>query len=81
MGERLAPDERHIAVQNQHDLIVRDLRHGLSDRMTGAQPLILQHPRHRFGLQRLPDLIAAVPIDDMDRGGLQEAGRFDDMLE
>ena len=61
-------------------MLVGDRRHRLHDGMTGAELLGLQRPLE-IGLlgEGRPDLFAAVPIDDVNRGRLDRARRGHDM--
>ena len=67
--ERVATDERHIAVQHEHPMIVRDRRQRLHDGVTGAMLLGLSHPRDRRCGERARHALAAMSVDDVNRGG------------
>ena len=69
-----ASDERHVAVQHQHQLIVGDVGHGLHDGVPGAELLGLQCPAasvflHERGAHR----VAAVAIHHVDGRRVQRA--------
>ena len=73
-GQGLELHQRHVAVEHEHEMIVRDLRHGLRHRMSRAVLLRLQHPLHVRAGECGEDLLAAVAIDDAGRGSLEAAG-------
>ena len=69
--QRIELHHRHVAVEHEHLVIVRDQRHRLRDRVPGAVLLRLQHPLHGAALECDQHLLAAVPVDDVRRGRLQ----------
>ena len=74
-------DQRHVAVQHQHGVIVRYDAHGLHHGMTGAQLLGLQHPVDGLVRQRRLHLRAAVSVHHVDIGRLERARRADHVLQ
>ena len=79
--ERRRADQRHIAVQNQHRVIIGDDGHGLHHGMARTQLLGLQYPVDVFVMQRRLHLRTAVPINDADVVGIERAGGADHMLQ
>ncbi len=57
--ERLAADERHVAVQHEHQRVVFHRGQRLLDRMAGTELLRLLDPGDILGLQCLADDLAA----------------------
>ncbi|MNV03859.1 hypothetical protein D3C71_941420 [compost metagenome] len=82
VAQRLAADQRHIAVQHQNGCRIRHFRHGLQHGMPGAQLLALLRPA-QIGLigECLPDRFTAVAVNDMDCFGLQLTRGIDDVGE
>ena len=78
-SQRLRPHQRHVAVQHQHQRIVRHARHRLRDRVTGAQLLGLQRPSQRVLVQCLAHPLAAVTVDDVDVRRAHRARGVDDV--
>ncbi len=61
-------DQRHVAVQHQHRVIVRYDAHGLHDGMTGAELLRLQYPFDGLVRQGRLHLRAAMSVNHVDIG-------------
>ncbi len=80
--ERLRPNQRHVAAQHEHSMVVGNRRHGLHDGMARAELLGLQRPLE-IGLlgERRSHLLGAVAVDDVDARGLDGARGADDVLE
>ncbi len=72
LPQRLRVDQRHVAVQHQHQRIVGDLRHGLHERVTGAQLLGLQRPLQVRVVEGGAYLLAAVTVHHVDGRGLEQ---------
>ena len=74
-------DERHVAIEHQHAMVVGNVRQALHDGMASAQLFRLQRPLHGLVLQYGLDAVSAVPVDHMDTHGPQFAGAVDDVLQ
>ena len=73
-AQRLGADQRHVAVQHQHQLVVGDVGHGLHDGVAGAELLGLQRPLQIFAsAERRAHRVAAVAIHHVHRRGVQRA--------
>ncbi len=81
LGECLAADQRHVAVEDQHEMVVGDRRHRLHHRMAGAELLGLQRPADLRRRERRAHLFAAMPVHDFDRRGMQRGRSFDHMAQ
>jgi hypothetical protein len=69
--QNLGAHQRHVAVQHQHGRIVGNGRHGLLQRMGGAQLLGLQHPAQILAGEVLAHLLRAMPMYDMHRSRVE----------
>ena len=81
--ERLRPNQRHVAAQHEHAMVVGNRRHRLHDGMARAELLGLQRPL-QIGLvrERGADLLGAVAVDDVDRRRARMRARSaNDVLE
>ena len=74
--ERLRPNQRHVAAQHEHLMVVGNRRHGLHDGVARAELLGLQRPLE-IGLlgERRAHLLGAVAVDDVDAGRLDARAR------
>ncbi len=82
VAQRLAADQRHVAVQHQNGCRIRYFRHGLQHGMPGAQlPALLCPEQVRLVREGLPHRLAAMAINHVDRLGLQLARGVDDVGE
>ena len=75
------PDQRHVAVQYQHGMVVGDDAHGLHDGVARAQLLGLEDPLDVVVGERLLHLGAAVTVDHVDMGRIQGPGGPDDVAQ
>jgi len=74
-------DQRHVAVQHQHGVIVGNDGHGLHHGMTGAQLFRLQNPIDVFVIERRLHQRPAVTIDHVDGFGSKLARGANDVLQ
>ena len=75
--QRLAPGERHIAVEHQRRKLRIEMRQGLRQRMAGAQLRLLPRPDQAGQGDGLAHALAAVAVDDADDAGLEAARGID----
>ncbi len=74
-------DQRHVAVEHQHRMVVGNHAHGLHDSVAGAQLIRLQYPLDVFVGERRLYLHAAMPIDHVDVGRAEIACGADHVLQ
>ena len=72
-AQGIAADQRHVAVQHQHQFVVGDIGHGLHDRVAGAELFGLQRPLQIFFGERGAYRVAAVAVHHVDGGGFERA--------
>ena len=79
--QRLGSDQRHVAVEHQHQVAVGHARQRLLHCMPGAKLLALQHPAQGRRAHRGTYAFAAVAVDDMDERRLECARGVEHMRE
>ncbi len=79
--QRCRADERHVAVEHQHRVIVGNHAHGLHDGMTGAQLIRLEYPLDVLVGECRLHLRAAMPVDHVDIGRAEIACGADHVLQ
>ena len=79
--ERVHRNQRHVAVEHHHRVVVRNGGHGLTDGVAGPELLCLFHPLHRLGGQRGAYHLPSVTIDHMDLPGRKAPGGLYHVLQ
>ena len=77
LAQGLGADQRHVAVQHQHQLVVGDVGHGLHDGVAGAELFGLQCPLEislRLA-ERRAHRVAAVAIHHVHGRRVRARGR------
>ena len=81
LSELGATDERHVAIEHQHQVSVGDVLHRLQHGVPCAQALGLQRPGDRLVLECGAHLLAPVAVNHLDGGGRERARRVDHVLQ
>ena len=79
--ERAVGDQRHVAEQHEHGMVVGYRRQRLGNRMTGTELLGLLAPDEIGIGKRCANRLAAVPVDDLDIVCPELPGPVDDVRQ